>query len=144
MGDFGDLGDDLRRKAEELEQRGRALADEMLEEALKKAQDYSSAPPLTAEERKQAPFATKHGAPQMDPSAIHLGTGETAGRFAAGWQGYVEDGEILHVWNDTPEAEYLQKGTETMFARPVQERIEAEIGAEYERRLSDVIADLGR
>lgn len=140
MGDLGELGLDLSRFAGEVEQAGRELMAEALEAGLELARDYSSAPPLAPGEH---PFAKSRGAPAEDPSIIHLGSGPTQGNFAGAWQGELEnDGMTLHLWNDDPAAQFLEADTERMFARPIGERLEAEIGADVERKAGELLARL--
>jgi hypothetical protein len=121
-------------------ERARRILEEGRDEALDLAETYSSAPPLTPEERREAPFAARHGTPLMDPSIIHIGSGESAGRLAASWNGTVS-GDAIRIWNNSPEWDYMA-GTETMVERPLAARVEAELGPVIAGRLEAAFAAL--
>lgn len=67
------------------------------------------------------PYATRHGAPQSDPSTINTQTG----RFRASWMlnnpGWVNNVLVTSVTNDNPVSFYLKNGTRIMFNRPIDQ-----------------------
>jgi hypothetical protein len=96
------------------------------------ALDWSSGPFSQADlDRKDNPYARRHGSPLLDPGRINVQTGQ----FRSGWE---VRGDRLHrqIVNDSNVADFL-KGTPSMFSRPIWDRIEAAVleavpGAEYE------------
>lgn len=68
------------------------------------------------------PYATRHGAPRLDPGQINVQTGA----FRSRWRGFKLSRLHARIVNDDPKADMLASGTERMFPRPVKEKTEAE------------------
>ena len=89
---------------------------------------WSSGTATTAQLRREDhPYARRHGRPRRNPALINV----QSGVFLRGWQlegPRLEQGAAtLSAVNETPYARYLEHGTRTMFARPLVERVEAEL-----------------
>jgi hypothetical protein len=69
------------------------------------------------------PFAVRHGSPRLDPGVINKQTG----LFYRSWVAdrvRLPDGSLsLVVRNRAPYAPYLEHGTSTAFARPLEDRL---------------------
>lgn len=78
---------------------------------------------------KDRPFARRHGTPLRDPSII----GRRNGLFLSSWwidrMGKEIDGGGALI-NDAPQADFLDKGTKFMFARPIRSNIEESMSEE--------------
>jgi hypothetical protein len=74
------------------------------------------------------PYATRHGAPKLNPAFINSQTGA----FARDWRGsyalksdYSTRGVTASITNDNPVADYLQFGTVFMVPRPIADLIQS-------------------
>lgn len=120
--------DQLERFVTHLEGELTLAVNDTLHAGYALAIQYSSGTHSTADlARLDHPFATRHGSPQLDPSIINA----QAGDFRAAWRtvGPVSGngGVAGTIVNDDPKAQFLKTGTRLMFARPVDDRIAAEL-----------------
>lgn len=85
------------------------------------------------------PYARRHGSPALDPSTINV----QSGAFRASWKGAVTFVGLTvmraEIVNDDPKADLLERGTRTMFARPIREEIEAQSEAIFTAAIEDAI-----
>lgn len=117
----------------QLQQMGEAASLEVAQRvALPAAIDASSGDITTAQLRREDhPYAKRHGAPRRDPSRINTQTGS----FRSMWRavGTAIGGQVL---NDSRVADWLEQGTDTMFARPVLARVVDRLDSDAEMALS--------
>lgn len=120
----------------------RVLADDLEAGALEAARDVAGRAYERARElsrggyasrdlrRLDHPYARRHGSPKLDPAVVNYGRGV----FFGGWrvrtpQRYANDTIQGAVLNEAPQAPYLEGGTETMFPRPLMDRVVGELEA---------------
>lgn len=122
------LANQIEAAAHDLEANLFAIADVIGDRVLEKAHKYSSGDISLAESAaNDYLYAKKHGSPKADPSIINKQTGQ----YYAAWVKLgptMTIGEIhVVIANFDPVADLLRLGTRFMFARPVQDRVIAEM-----------------
>ena len=79
------------------------------------------------------------GTPPQDPAVINVQSGE----FRAAWEIVpAADGLSGSVVNQTPQAEFLRRGTSRMIARPLVERVEEEVMPRHQARVEAALKAL--
>lgn len=106
---------------------------EALADGLEDAREMSAGPFSSRElKRMDHPYATRHGSPMLPPEVVNLQSGEF---YHSWWTRQFADGGQLR--NDSKVADFLQYGTETMFARPIAEKLGEKLADHAERRLNE-------
>ena len=126
------------RIAHSLENAGHRVVEEALEEALAHARDLSQGHfTLAALRRMRHPY--RHGgSPPQDPAIIN----RQSGRFAAAWHPVWVSATHAKAANYSPEAEWLEKGTARMIARPIVQRVEEATQPKFEQLAEAALKDL--
>ena len=113
--------------------------DDGLEEARRRSSGRYS---LTDLARMDHPYARRHGSPRLDPSVIN----SQSGVFRSAWRGdnpMATDGAVSgRIFNDSAVADYLDKGTRTMFARPIGAAVEETVRPRMFRLAEDSAQEL--
>lgn len=139
MSAFRDAAKDLKRFKQKLVKQLEEAEAKTAREGLKIARKQSSGSVSTSQLRKEDhPYAKRHGSPKRDPSTINVQSGE----FRAEW--HVQIGNSLDdgpaIVNYSRVARFLQEGTTTMFARPVEAVIIAKLQSIRPRNLDQAVA----
>lgn len=100
-----------------------------------------SSGPLSAEdlERQDHPYARRHGSARRDPGVINVQSGDFQAAWTQEGPTEAESGLETAIWNEDPKAVFLDRGTRTMFGRPVADRVLAEVGPRRLGRLQEAI-----
>ena len=94
----------------------------------------SSGPVTAAALRRLGPaYSVRLGA-RLNPAIINVRTG----RFRESWN-TARDEDSVSLWNDAPEAVFLQNGTRRMVPRPIDDLILAEVGPRFDQRVERVL-----
>lgn len=120
--DFDRAANDLRKFKGRLENEIDKAETQTAREGLKKAVQQSSGRITTAQLRREDhPYAKRHKKAKRDPGIINSQTGE----FKSEW--HVEKGRTIEngpaIVNFSRKAGWLQAGTRTMVARPIEKAV---------------------
>lgn len=134
----------LRRRANALEQSVKDAEKRSAEEALKLARFYSSGPyTLSRLASLGHPYASRRPRPPQDAAIINY----HAGVFYRGWKirGPRKSGTglVTTLFNDSPVARFLLKGTRFMIARPIIRRIRDRLKDTRRRLISQALKKAG-
>lgn len=134
MSTFRDAARRLQRMARVLLSAEREVAELTGDDLLATALKFSSgAADRNTLARADHPYARRHGSPRLNPAIIN----EQTGVFKRAWKLRVKrtsSGMSVAVWNEDPKAVFLQAGTRFMFARPLDQRVVAEVRPRWEAR----------
>lgn len=139
MSEFRQAAQDLKRFQAKLKRQLEAAEAKTAKEALKIAKKQSSGSVSTAQLIKEDhPFAKRHGSPKRDPSTINV----QSGAFRAEW--HIQNGNSLDdgpaVVNYSRVARFLQEGTASMFARPIEAVVIAKLQSIRPKNLDQAVA----
>ena len=123
MASLADLERDLRR----LQRSARAELDAATMRAARQGMTHAkklSSGPFGARSLAEidAPYAVRHGAPKLPPEVINARSGVFREHWTA-TRAPSADGTVL-IKNTDPKAKFLERGTPTMFARPIDVPVE--------------------
>lgn len=126
-----------------------ARIDMALAAGLGKAKDaaveMSSGPYSTARLRKMDhPYARRHGSPNLPAEIINA----QSGMFRSRWQAQILSSSfgsaVGRISNDSPVAEFLVKGNDKMFARPIDQAAADKTEFHVCEQLSEAVRELER
>lgn len=91
--------------------------------------------------RLDHPYATRHGGSRVpgDPAIINRHTGNYERAWKLYFGNWIGSGLVNRLVNDSKVADFLDKGTRLMIARPTVERVYERIAYDRARRINDVI-----
>jgi hypothetical protein len=128
----------LRRAAANLPREMERAERANLTTALASARRWSGGR-LSRVQRRRHPYARRHGVPLADPGRINV----VSRVFQGSWRKWgplpTGDGTDAAIFNSDPKGPLLEGGTRFMFARPLLDRVVAEIWPTVEYRRNEAI-----